>query len=813
MHQTLAQARRIAFVVRTTHRAMRRTLAKGSGKGQMQRAEAKGSGGASQPAERTADASQLVGLPTVRLNLGCFNTGIDQLMLPLAVHQKNLGRVIAKGVAEQDLHMLTLCEVGGHKKGLALCEVVVHKKEEDESKKGAQKLVSKYLTSHYKAISCQAYMATWQAEEEPGDCTSVTLTLVGEPQVVEFPETVQPQLVIMVFIIAAAEHPDKHGLLISGCLHIRTPSGESSHTKKPTRTRIVKAALQALEQRALTASSGVSQPTAPVFVLTGDVNMNKNECDTIVQNDLGEPSVETHWQVKTSNGQLSGDVLFIKGAFGESFDVSVGNSYEDRGIRNDQHDFFGVALSIPMFDKEPRGQKRQQVPAGGGTHPAAKEQKQVLLPVKPKSSSSGATQPVHLAPTQDSGSSSKESSSSGATQPVHFAPTQESGISTKVKLSESESESPRAPKSSTSGAAQPAVPLPEDPEEKRMARNNGAYTKASFQAFYCAAGADCVDQKWAAASPAVRRGPMNALTGRVLRPAERIVQEMYDWYEARVDDEELHAVFRHLQNTLFKNVTVQLSEDVWKHTDVGGASQLAEQGEAHLVVSREHVARQVHTVITCREKWLQGRGLPSHHVIRGELADRFLADAKAEFHASAFQQELQERDREVSKKKLQSGKHSRWGRHTQKLGGTSQMWTLLSFTGRFDVGYLKDAIEKGAKVPPTMPGERTDEHKQQTLDAQMARCRLRHGAMVERLHKRLKGKGKGEAWPLTPKQQRVLHDFNNGELLYQANKFTMISGNGRLKRKDDSFLDIGGSTGGFVRTVLDDFEPPDLADF
>ena len=122
----------------------------------MQRAEAKGSGGVSQPAERTADASQLVGLPTVRLNLGCFNTGIDQLMLPLAVHQKNLGRVIAKGVAEQDLHMLTLCEVGGHKKGLALCDVVVHKKEEDESKKlvpkGAQKLVSKYLISHYKAM-------------------------------------------------------------------------------------------------------------------------------------------------------------------------------------------------------------------------------------------------------------------------------------------------------------------------------------------------------------------------------------------------------------------------------------------------------------------------------------------------------------------------------------------------------------------------------------------------------------------------------------------------------------------------------------
>ena len=46
-------------------------------------------------------------------------------------------------------------------------------------------------------------------------------------------------------------------------------------------------------------------------------------------------------------------------------------------------------------------------------------------------------------------------------------------------------------------------------------------------------------QMWAAAPP--------DWIGRVMPRAERIVQEMYDWYEARVDDEELHGVFRHLQ--------------------------------------------------------------------------------------------------------------------------------------------------------------------------------------------------------------------------------------------------------------------------
>ena len=178
-------------------------------------------GGAPQPAESTADASQPGGMPTVLLKLGCFNCGIVQDMLSKADHQQNLRRVISKAVAEQDFHMVNLCEVGGHKEGL------------QKSTVSAQDLVSQALSWHYKATSCQAYMATWQAEDEPTDDTSVTLTLVGEPEVVELPSSVQPQLVIMVFTIAAAEHRDKHGLLISGSLHIRRPTGKK--TRKATK--------------------------------------------------------------------------------------------------------------------------------------------------------------------------------------------------------------------------------------------------------------------------------------------------------------------------------------------------------------------------------------------------------------------------------------------------------------------------------------------------------------------------------------------------------------------------------------------------
>ena len=147
------------------------------------------------------------------------------------------------------------------------------------------------------------------------------------------------------------------------------------------------------------------------------------------------------------------------------------------------------------------------------------------------------------------------------------------------------------------------------------------------------------------------------------------------------------------------------------------------------------------------------------------------------------------------------------------------MWTLLSFAGRFDVAFLEDVVARGAKGPPSMPGERIEQRKQQVRDAQMGRARLRRGAMLERLQERLsqgnedKGKGKRKARPLNPNQQRVLQEYHSGELRKQADKLTMISGHGRLKKEDHSFVDIGGSAGGFVRIVLDDWEPPGLADF
>ena len=158
--------------------------------------------GAPQPAESTY----------VQLRLGCFNCGVDQHMLTKENWLAKLRRVIGRGVIQEGLHLLTLCEVGGHRQGLSDCP------HED-----AQSLVRQVLSKYFKAISVQAYMATWQAEPEPDDDTSVTLTLVDSPKVVQLICDGEPQLVMMVFTIAHEDHPGKQGILISGQLHIRTP--------------------------------------------------------------------------------------------------------------------------------------------------------------------------------------------------------------------------------------------------------------------------------------------------------------------------------------------------------------------------------------------------------------------------------------------------------------------------------------------------------------------------------------------------------------------------------------------------------------
>ena len=58
------------------------------------------------------------------------------------------------------------------------------------------------------------------------------------------------------------------------------------------------------------------------------------------------------WVVKTTPAALGGDLCFIKGCAANPIEVQVGQSYAERGMRNDSHDALGLVLRLPVVSKD-----------------------------------------------------------------------------------------------------------------------------------------------------------------------------------------------------------------------------------------------------------------------------------------------------------------------------------------------------------------------------------------------------------------------------------------------------------------------------
>ena len=171
----------------------------------------------------------------------------------------------------------------------------------------------------------------------------------------------------------------------------------------------------------------------------------------------------------------------------------------------------------------------------------------------------------------------------------------------------------------------------------------------------------------------------------------------------------------------------------------------------------------------------------------------FLAEVKAEYHASEDQKRRQEADTAMGKS-LQPGKKQRWSRECQRRGGTTQMFHLLSFSGRWDAAFFDTA-------PVPQLGEQAEQQKKATRAAVEARARLRLAKKCDLL---------GKTRRLYPDQKDLVAKLRDGTLEAEAKRLTLLSVHGRVKQSDGTFLNIGGSTGGFTRAVLYDWASPNL---
>ena len=128
------------------------------------------------------------------------------------------------------------------------------------------------------------------------------------------------------------------------------------------------------------------------------------------------------------------------------------------------------------------------------------------------------------------------------------------------------------------------------------------------------------------------------------------------------------------------------------------------------------------------------------------------------------------------------------------------MWLLLSFTGRFETRFFK------VREAPEKQEEANQEQNIATAKAANARARYRYARNL--------AKKRDDGQHLTEKQIEEVNLYESGFLLKKANELTLRSGHGTLRRPGDGVKrEIGASTGGFVREILENWEPPDPKDF
>ena len=136
------------------------------------------------------------------------------------------------------------------------------------------------------------------------------------------------------------------------------------------------------------------------------------------------------------------------------------------------------------------------------------------------------------------------------------------------------------------------------------------------------------------------------------------------------------------------------------------------------------------------------------------------------------------------------------------------MAELIIYTGCFDPEFLRQAHEAAENSRASQPAGGPTVNLQLKRAAAMAKMEYRTTCILRR---RLDA-GKVEERDLSEWQRENLNNLENGSLLERTNKAVAAYGHGTL-RHGDEIMEIGGSTGGFTRCLLDGYDEPDVERF
>jgi hypothetical protein len=285
--------------------------------------------------------------------------------------------------------------------------------------------------------------------------------------------------------------------------------------------------------------------------------------------------------------------------------------------------------------------------------------------------------------------------------------------------------------------------------------------------------------------------------------------------------------------------------------------------------SQQETWRAIRDVLELRQSYLKSKGIEDlRHVLTSDERAELTKRVRAEYENSEEQRALQDTDADKGKAKgkgwegkgaagkgkakskgdvqgsltrgapqpatgslatfLRAQKRKRWCRHLQRVCGTKQIWEILAFTGRFDADILRQAV-CSSEQEGHAEEEAQDEDQQQRrrlLHAKAeARARYNEGRRLagqrDAHRDRLRGAsqpareaGSSESAPsVTSWQWYMLQRWDSGELLRKYNNAIAALGHGRLRSAHGALLDIGGSTGGESRRLIDGWVPPDWREF
>ena len=295
------------------------------------------------------------------------------------------------------------------------------------------------------------------------------------------------------------------------------------------------------------------------------------------------------------------------------------------------------------------------------------------------------------------------------------------------------------------------------------------------------------------------------------------------WWDQRYDIEYPPKLLHHISLLLFKKRKSP------QPTDEDDDTAFAPQHETY---------RALVSVLQMRCEFLASKGIDNlHHVMNETERKEVVQHARAKYENTEDQIARQDADdaywhemREVKGKgKGNKGKSAlnkslkqymnqqmrkRWHRNLQRVCGSKQVWEVLVFSGRFDVATLTRALDNANEDEPRVQERPPRVSARLRQEKAEAIALHKEGARIWRRWHWLQNAGcRQPARQFTPRQLELLDRYDNGELLTIRNNAIQALGHGRLINTRGETLDIGGSTGGGSRRILDSWHPLDVEQF